>query len=158
MSRWIDPEEWTRLLTPEGCPICRDRWPSSAIAELEVSSVARGESHGPLPGSCAVFLRRHAVELHELAPDEAAAYVRDLQRVSRAVQAASGAVKINLEIHGNTIPHLHTHVFPRYPGDPFQGSPINPRLLAGSWTPPVEHAEVRRRVMAALGASPASSA
>lgn len=151
MSRWTHPEEWARLKTPAGCPICRDGGPTSTIATLEVSAVAMEPEPGLLPGSCAVFLRRHAVELHELAPDEAAAYVRDLQRVSRAVQAASGAVKMNLEIHGNTIPHLHTHVFPRYRGDPFEGGPIDPRIPGTMPNPPVEHAEIRRRVIAALG-------
>ena len=29
------------------------------------------------------------------------------------------------EIHGNTIEHLHLHVFPRYTGDPFDGQPID---------------------------------
>ena len=36
-------------------------------------------------------------------------------------------IRINYEIHGNTIPHLHLHVFPRFPGDPFDQSPIDPR-------------------------------
>jgi diadenosine tetraphosphate (Ap4A) HIT family hydrolase len=32
---------------------------------------------------------------------------------------------MNYEIHGNTIPHLHVHLFLRYKGDPFEGGPIN---------------------------------
>jgi diadenosine tetraphosphate (Ap4A) HIT family hydrolase len=47
--------------------------------------------------------------------------------VSRSVQAVTGAVKLNYEIHGNTIPHLHIHVYPRFVGDPFEGGPIDPR-------------------------------
>ncbi len=35
--------------------------------------------------------------------------------------------KINYEIHGNTIPHLHVHLFPRFAGDPHVGGPIDPR-------------------------------
>ena len=54
--------------------------------------------------------------------------MRDLQRVSKIVQEITGAVKLNYEIHGNTIPHLHVHLFPRYKGDPFEDGPINPRL------------------------------
>ena len=56
----------------------------------------------------------------------------------------------NVEIHGNTIPHLHTHIFPRYPGDPFEGKPIDPRLRASDFVPPVEHSEIRQRVIARL--------
>ena len=32
--------------------------------------------------------------------------------------------KLNYEIHGNTLPHLHMHLFPRFAGDPFVGRPI----------------------------------
>lgn len=36
-------------------------------------------------------------------------------------------VKMNNEIHGNTLPHLHVHLFPRMRDDPFIGGPIDPR-------------------------------
>lgn len=91
-----------------------------------------GRGRSSLPGSCALLLRRHAVELHELAPDEAAAYMRDIQRLSRAVQAVTGAVKMNYEVHGNTIPHLHMHFFPRRIGDPFEDRPIDSRAAQDS--------------------------
>lgn len=32
--------------------------------------------------------------------------------------------KLNYEIHGNTIPHLHVNLYPRYRGDPFEGTPV----------------------------------
>ncbi|HEX8321989.1 HIT family protein [Longimicrobium sp.] len=149
MSRWGDPEEWARLVTSEGCPICTGGGPTHIIAELEVSWLTMGDDPGPLPGSCALFLRRHAVELHELEPDEGCAYMRDIQRVSRAVKEATGAVKMNYEIHGNTIPHLHTHFFPRYPGDAFEGRPIDPRQPPHT-TVITGHAALKRRIISAL--------
>ncbi|MGB6535125.1 MAG: hypothetical protein WBF58_04100 [Xanthobacteraceae bacterium] len=39
---------------------------------------------------------------------------------------------MNYEIHGNTIPHLHLHIFPRYRGDPFEGRPIDRGLINAS--------------------------
>ena len=33
-------------------------------------------------------------------------------------------VKMNYMTLGNTVPHLHTHVVPRYQGDPAPGGPI----------------------------------
>jgi diadenosine tetraphosphate (Ap4A) HIT family hydrolase len=54
--------------------------------------------------------------------------MRDARRVSSALLAATGAVKLNYEIHGNSLPHLHMHFFPRYRGDCFEGQPINPCL------------------------------
>ena len=150
MSSWSDPAHWARLLASNGCPICSQGGPDHVIAELEVSWLTMGEEPAVLPGSCALFLKRHAIELHDLPADEAARYMRDLQRVAKALQDATNAVKINYEIHGNTIPHLHAHFFPRYRGDPFEGRPIDPRMTSSTFEAPVEHAEVRRRVMAAL--------
>ncbi len=34
------------------------------------------------------------------------------------------APEMNYEIHGNSIPHLHLHLYPRFSGDPFEGRPV----------------------------------
>jgi len=83
-------------------------------------------------GYCCLVLKRHAVELYDLNADEASALMDDIQRVAQALQMITGAVKLNYEIHGNTIPHLHVHLFPRYKGDPFENRPIDPRLIQES--------------------------
>ena len=150
MSKWTNPKEWVRLLTPEGCPICIQGRPTSVIGKLEVSWVTMGEEAPALPGTCALFFRRHAVELHELSPAEAAAYMRDIQRLSQVLKAATGAIKLNYEVHGNTIPHLHMHFFPRYPGDPFEGGPIDPHPVREKTPQASEHEQIRQRVTAAL--------
>ena len=146
MSKWTNPEEWARLVRPEGCPICIRGKPTHVIAELEASWVTMGDEAPPLPGTCALFFRRHAVELHELHAEEAVAFMRDIQLLSEALQAITGAVKMNYEVHGNTIPHLHMHFFPRYPRDPFEGGPINPRAVRGKEHPTAEHQEIRQRL------------
>jgi diadenosine tetraphosphate (Ap4A) HIT family hydrolase len=106
----------------------------------------------PLRGYCCLVFKRHAVELHDLSPDEGAAFMRDVQRTSRAVKRVTGAVKLNYEVHGNTLPHLHMHIFPRYPGDPFEGGPINPRAVTAPVYAPGELAAWRQRLLAALAA------
>ena len=50
-------------------------------------------------------------------------------RAARLLKTVTGAVKINYEIHGNTAPHLHLHLFPRYLDDPFAGKPIDPNRI-----------------------------
>jgi diadenosine tetraphosphate (Ap4A) HIT family hydrolase len=82
----------------------------------------------PVRGYACLVSRTHAVELHELPGATANAFMRDARRVSSALLAATGAVKLNYEIHGNSLPHLHMHFFPRYRGDRFEGQPIDPRL------------------------------
>lgn len=151
MSRWTDPQAWAHALRQEGCVICAGGGPTHVIARLEVSWVTMSEETTGLPGSCALFLRRHAIELHDLSDDEGAAWMRDIQRLSRVLAEATGAVKMNYEVHGNTIPHLHMHFFPRYPGDPFEGAPINPRIAIARIPGAPDHREVRRRVQTAFG-------
>lgn len=130
MSNWTDPENWERFLRAESCPVCLHGPPTDIIAELEASFLLGGED-APMKGYCFLLLKRHAVELYELTPEDASRFMRDVQRASRAVHEATGAVKLNYEIHGNTIPHLHLHLFPRYAGDPFEWAPINPRAVKG---------------------------
>jgi diadenosine tetraphosphate (Ap4A) HIT family hydrolase len=149
MSRWGDEVRWERLLSGRECPICERAEGWNPVAELEVSSVMTADD-GPMRGYCWVPLRRHAVELHDLDAAEAAAYMRDLMRVSRAIQSITGAVKMNYEIHGNTVPHLHTHIFPRYRGDRFENGPIDPRAVTDSVYAEGELERFRAELRAAL--------
>jgi diadenosine tetraphosphate (Ap4A) HIT family hydrolase len=128
MSVWNDERRWAELVSGAACPICVQGEPRDVAAKLEASWVTMQEA-APVRGYVCLVSRRLAVELHDLTEDEAAAFMHDARRVSRAVAAATGAVKLNYEIHGNTLPHLHMHFFPRYRGDQFEGHPINPRLV-----------------------------
>jgi len=85
------------------------------------------QESAPVVGYACLGARTHAVELHDLPKETASAFMRGARSVSRALLAATGAVKLNYEIHGNTLPHLHMHFFPRYRGDQFEGQPIDPR-------------------------------
>lgn len=122
---------WTELCSGEACPICLRGRPMDVVLELPFSFVT-ASNHGPMRGCCCVVLKRHAVELHELSEEEAAGFTRDVQRAARAVQELTHAVKLNYEIHGNTLPHLQMHLYPRYANDPFRNGPIDPRMVRGS--------------------------
>ncbi len=152
MSTWRDPERWAKWVRGEDCPICRSVSDGSVVAELEVSRLVMGDD-APLRGYAWLAFRRHVVELHELSDSEGAAFMRDIRRVSRAIAAATGAVKLNYEIHGNTVPHLHMHIFPRYSGDAFEGGPINPRAVQRPAYEPGEFEAIRARVTEELGAT-----
>ena len=125
MPAWNDPEQWRRLCAGDACPICLRGRPLDVIAELACSDLTATEQ-ACLKGQCCLVYRRHAVELHDLSDAEAGTFLHDLRRVSAALKQVTGAAKLNLELHGNTIPHLHAHLFPRHPGDRFDGRPINP--------------------------------
>jgi diadenosine tetraphosphate (Ap4A) HIT family hydrolase len=81
----------------------------------------------PLPGYVCVVAKSHVREPFELAEAERRAFWDDVDRVSAAIAASLRPKKLNYEIHGNVLPHLHVHVFPRWPGDRFEGRPIDPR-------------------------------
>ena len=151
MNSWSDLARWNEFVRGASCPICLQGGPLEPFAHLEASTLALPDG-GPLRGYAVLFSRQHVVELHELAPEQASAFMRDIQRVGRALQAVTGAIKLNYEIHGNTIPHLHVHFYPRYRGDRFEGRPIDP---AGGPTPlyaPGEHHALAEQLRAALRA------
>ncbi len=145
MSKWSNPQEWGRLRNAETCPVCLRGRPQDFIAELDASFLIAGED-APMKGYCFLLLKRHAVELYELSAEEGSAFMHDIQKASKAVHEVTGAVKLNYEIHGNTIPHLHLHLFPRYVGDAFENQPINPRLVNTPVYAPGEFAEFAARL------------
>jgi diadenosine tetraphosphate (Ap4A) HIT family hydrolase len=89
------------------------------VAELNVTYLISSPK-SPMRGYCCPVLKWHAVELSDLSADEGAALMNDIQRVAKVLQVITGAVKLNYEIHGNTISHLHLHLLPRYREDPFE--------------------------------------
>jgi diadenosine tetraphosphate (Ap4A) HIT family hydrolase len=112
-----------------GCCVCLDvPGPEDLviIGELEASWVeASMRAQGCLWGKCHVLSKKHFVELHDVAAPDLADFMAGVQRAGKALKAVSGAVKINYEIHANTVPHLHVHLFPRYVDDPFPGGAID---------------------------------
>lgn len=149
MSKWQDPDVWAKLCSGETCVICRRGQPRDLVATLEASWLTINEN-APLRGYACLVFRRHAVELHDLSAAEGAAYMRDIQWVSRAVKEVTDAVKMNYELHGNSLPHLHTHFYPRHPGDPFDGGPIDWNSVKGPVYAEGEFADYVQRVQAAL--------
>jgi diadenosine tetraphosphate (Ap4A) HIT family hydrolase len=103
-------------------------------------------------GYCCVVLKRHAVELSDLSVEEGAALMKDIQRVAKVLQTITEAVKLNDEIHGNTIPHLHVHLLPRYKGDPFEEGTIDPPRIHESPYKAGEFENFRQRLQGNLSA------
>jgi diadenosine tetraphosphate (Ap4A) HIT family hydrolase len=60
----------------------------------------------------------------ELQAPEAAGYWLEVLRVAEALQRYYHPLKMNYEVLGNALPHLHTHLVPRYLDDPAPGRPF----------------------------------
>jgi diadenosine tetraphosphate (Ap4A) HIT family hydrolase len=71
-----------------------------------------------------VVAKRHVIEPFELDPEEGHLFWDAIAVAARGLLSATKARRINYEIHGNTLPHLHMHLYPRFAGDPFEGRPI----------------------------------
>lgn len=69
-------------------------------------------------GYLRVETRRHAPSFAELTPAEAQAVGLLIARLSQALKACAGADHVYAFFYGDHVPHLHVHVFARYPGTP----------------------------------------
>jgi diadenosine tetraphosphate (Ap4A) HIT family hydrolase len=124
-------ERWDQLVRGEDCPLCRDLAGEAQpnefhypVTELRLSRLALASNQW-VPGYCVLTCRLHVREPFELSLDDRARYFDDLMRAARAIDILFKPVKLNYQILGNVVPHLHTHIEPRYYGDPAPGRPID---------------------------------
>ena len=139
-------------MSAPACPACSGQWSSNGrqIAEFATSVAYLGEDQF-FPGWCVLVLKRHATELWQLAQDERGALMDEVTRVAQALAAVFDAVKMNYELLGNQVPHIHWHLIPRRADDPAPLEPAwrvahAPRALSAA-----ETAERIARIRAALG-------
>lgn len=123
------PPNFPALLAGEGCTMCAagrpeaDHWGVRILraehsdAYLQRADIQRGYT-------VVIWRGRHVAEPTDLTPDEAAAYWLEVLRVARALQQHYRPLKMNYETLGNALPHLHTHLVPRYVEDPAPGRPF----------------------------------
>jgi diadenosine tetraphosphate (Ap4A) HIT family hydrolase len=127
-TTWMPRERWDALVRGEGCPLCLDEVAepdnpfSILIADLP-SGYLRLARDQYLPGYCVLIHKQHVREPHELSDQDRAAFFEDMLRAGEALERAFGAVKVNYQILGNAIPHLHCHITPRFYGDAYPGRP-----------------------------------
>ena len=117
---------------------CRRTWPREDhfIADLELSKVYLHDDQFFLGWTVVVF-QRHATELFQLAPTERFQLIEEVSRVAKTVAEIYQAQKINYELLGNKLPHIHWHIIPRLANDPAPLEPVwrvphSPLLLTGA--------------------------
>src|SRR5262245_3624134 len=106
------------------------RQTSSGVGGRTSSQIAANE----------LFRGRHVVEPTELSDAEAARFFAELLHVGRAIEGVFEPVKVNYDILGNSVPHLHVQVIPRYADDP---RPEWPFPFPPEDPPPFPDAELR---------------
>ena len=71
-----------------------------------------------------IWRGRHVAEPTELSAEEASQYWLEVLEVGRRLERNLEPVKLNYDLLGNSLPHLHTHLIPRYADDPRPGWPF----------------------------------
>lgn len=107
------------------CKACQGIWPKEDhfIADLGLSKVYLHEDQF-FPGWTVVVFKRHAIELFHLAPTERIQLMEEVSLVAKTLAQVYEAKKINYELLGNQLPHIHWHVIPRLAGDPAPLEPV----------------------------------
>lgn len=125
-------------MTDTSCVACQGTWPRQDhfIADLGLSKVYLHDDQF-FPGWTVLVFQRHATELFQLAPTERFQLIEEVNLVAKTLAETYEAKKINYELLGNQLPHIHWHIIPRLANDPAPLEPVwrvshSPRLLTGS--------------------------
>jgi diadenosine tetraphosphate (Ap4A) HIT family hydrolase len=134
MAESWEPKNWGALVSGEECPVCdlidtanQEDEHLIAVADISFSRLFLAKNQY-VPGYCVLICRKHVIEPYQLAADERMVFFDDLALVGRVLQEGFKADKMNYNILGNVIPHLHVHIVPRYFTDSAPNRPIDPAL------------------------------
>jgi diadenosine tetraphosphate (Ap4A) HIT family hydrolase len=107
------------------CTMCR-RWNEATelqICELEYSFVVLNRDQY-FPGYTLLFTKQHVTELFHLEQTIRAGLMEEVSRVAGALFNVFQPDKINYELLGNMVPHMHWHLVPRFSTEPLWPRPI----------------------------------
>jgi len=125
------PEDWDARKQGAGCWFCGNQLGepfyvgSVGEAHLERYAIARGHA-------IVVFRDRHVADFTRLSTSEVAAYWHDIHTVAQMIEHVFAPCHMNYQLLGNSVPHLHVHLVPRYLDDPAPGKPLpwEPKTVA----------------------------
>lgn len=93
------------------------------VAELKESFAVAADDQR-YTGHTILLLKHHAEHLHRLERETRSLLFQDVILVGDALAEAFRPIRINYECLGNSMPHIHWHVIPRYEWDPQPTHPI----------------------------------
>ena len=104
----------------ERCPFCNIA--AARILQESALAIALSDAFPVSRGHCLVIPRRHVRSWFETSEDERREMLRLLDDAREALRQAGGPDGFNIGINdgaaaGQTVPHLHVHLIPRYTGD-----------------------------------------
>ncbi len=93
------------------------------VAELETGYLLVGDFQY-FRGYTIFAAKEHKEELHELDAQTRTKFLVEMSQVAEAAFRAFKPEKMNYELLGNKVRHMHWHLFPRYANDPAAEGPI----------------------------------
>lgn len=124
-------------MSDPACKACQGTWPRKDhfVTDLGLTKIYLHDDQFFRGWTVAVF-QRHATELFQLAPTERFQLMEEVNHVAKALAGIYQARKLNYELLGNQLPHIHWHLIPRLPRDPAPLEPVwkvshEPVLLTG---------------------------
>jgi len=116
-------------MTADPCPLCAKLADLAALPPGDVvwefpHSVALLGPWQFYKGYCVLVSRSHATELNHLVVSERRGYLDEMCLLAWAIEKAVAPAKLNYELLGNQVPHLHWHLFPRSADDPNRLRPV----------------------------------
>jgi diadenosine tetraphosphate (Ap4A) HIT family hydrolase len=107
------------------CPMCR-RWdaePELRIAEFTHSYLMLNRDQY-FPGYCFLISKEHVTELFHLELQVRQQLIEEVNQAAAVLAELFKPDKINYELLGNLVPHMHWHLVPRFIEDPLWPRPI----------------------------------
>jgi diadenosine tetraphosphate (Ap4A) HIT family hydrolase len=123
------PDDWDDRRQGVGCSMCAEGRPASNHDGVRFFSGEHADAYlhrrAPTVGYTIVVWRgRHVAEPTELDEAEWQAFWNDVLEVARALERHYRPAKVNYQILGNALPHLHVHVVLRHADDPAPNQPL----------------------------------
>lgn len=136
------------------CQMCTkwDDEPELRIAEMERCYVMLNRDQF-FRGYCFVIARNHVSELFHLDIRTRSGIIEEVNSVAAALFKTFSPAKINYELLGNMVPHMHWHIVPRFTDDPLWPRPIWSEPHEPVELPAGEYAELAALLRKELGVS-----
>lgn len=107
------------------CPMCQ-RWDHDSdlrIIEMKHSYTVLNRDQF-FPGYTLLFTKEHVTELFYLDRLVLSELMEEVSRVAQALFNTFSPDKINYELLGNMVPHIHWHILPRFASETLWPRPI----------------------------------
>ena len=107
------------------CAVCQHlREPSFLKIKEYPDSVLYLNEDQFFKGYCILEYKKHVKEFFDLPEEERKSLMNHVCFTAKALQTVFSPDKMNYELLGNKVPHLHWHIIPRFKTDPAWPEPV----------------------------------